>query len=231
MKLKILWILALAVGAAALATIATMRGDALGEHLPVLSLLLGVTALAASRPVRIPGMGIELSPTHPLILVALAELGPLAATLTGVAGVLGAAIGRARKPAAVRLVFNLGAVVLSAAVGAWAFLASGGYPHRALPELLLPLLAAATAYWAVNTGLVAMAISVEKCRPFFGTWGELMSWSVVGSGLAGPVVAIAVLATLKAGALWGLLIAVLPCWLLVRYYRSHAERFCLHASK
>ena len=58
-----------------------------------------------------------------------------------------------------------------------------------------------------------------------------MSWSVVESGLAGPVVAIALLATLDAGALWGLLMAVLPCWLLVRYYRSHAERACLHASE
>ena len=231
MRPKILWILALAVGAAALAAMATMRVDALGEHWPVLASLLGVSALAASRPVRIPGLGIELSPTLPLILVALAELGPLAAALTGFAGVLGAAIGRARKPAPVRLVFNFGSVVLSAAFGSLAFLAAGGYPHRAPLELLLPLLAAAAVYWIVNTGLVAMAISVEKHRSFLRTWGELMSWSVVGSGLAGPAVAIGIVAILDAGPILAVVVAVLPCWLLVRYYRSHAARICLSACK
>ena len=79
----------------------------------LLLLLVGLGAVTSARPVRLPFVRIQMIPTHPVILVGLAALGPLAAALIGLGCVAGAALGRGRLPVPIRLAFNLGAVTLS----------------------------------------------------------------------------------------------------------------------
>lgn len=45
-----------------------------------------------------------------------------------------------------------------------------------LPVLMLPAAAAALAYYAIETGLVAGAISLSKGQPFLKTWREQFGW-------------------------------------------------------
>ena len=85
---------------------------------PALLFLVGLGAVASARPVRFPGLRIEMIPALPVILIALGALGPMAAALIGLAGVVASGGGRGRLPVPIRFVFNLGAVTLSTAAAA-----------------------------------------------------------------------------------------------------------------
>ena len=218
---KALITLVLAVDVAALAALFVLPTTGFEERLGVLLLLAGLAALVGSRPVRISPLKLEMIPTHPFILVALAALGPMAAVLVSVAGVVAAAIGGGRRPKAIRLAFNLGAVILSTAGASWAFFGVGGGFSQALGALMLPLATATAAFFVINSGLVTAAITIEKSQAYFATWKRTFSWSP-WSYLMGLTVAVAMLAALDVALIWALVLAVAPCWLLVCFYRSEA---------
>jgi hypothetical protein len=184
-------------------------------------LVIGMAALVGVRPVRLPGLGHEITATHPFILLALAAFGSMAAVLVAVAGVVAAVLGRGRRSSAVHVAFNLGAVILSTVAASWLFLALGGVPGERLGALLLPLAAATTIYFVANTGLVAAAIALDKRKPFVATWRSSFLWSTT-SYFVGLPLAVVLLAVLDTNALWLLALSIPPCWLLVCFYRAHA---------
>ena len=208
------------VVAAALALVSLPRTDLL-ERTGLLLLLVGLGAVAAVRPVNFPGLKIEMIPTLPVILVGLGALGPMAAVLISLAGVVGAAIGQGRPPVPIRFAFNLGAVTLSTAAAAGAFFLFGGGHGQGLAILILPLCAATAAYFVANTGLLSAAIALEKRQAFIFTWRTSFSWSPV-SYLCGFALAIAVLAVIDSIAVWALVFGLPMCWLLTAFYRGHA---------
>lgn len=191
------------------------------EQAGLLLLLIGLGAVAGSRPVILPGLRIQMTPTHPIILVGLGTLGPMAAVLIGLAGVFGAAVGRGHLPAPIRFAFNLGAVTLSTAVAAAAFVLAGGRPGQDLPSMILPLGAATAAFFVSNTGLLSAAIALETRQSLILTWRTSFSWSPV-SYLCGFPFAVAVLAAVDNIVMWMLLFALPTCWLLTVFYRDHA---------
>jgi hypothetical protein len=209
------------VVAAALALVALPRSDILARP-GLLWVLVGLGALAAVRPVRLPGLRIEMIPTLPVILVGLAALGPMAAVLIGLAGVAGAAVGRGRLPVPIHLVFNLAAVTLSAAAAAGAFLLTGGGLGQELTALIMPLFAATAAYFVANTGLPSAAIALDKRQAFMLTWRKSFSWSPI-SYLCGFALAVALLAAIDSIAVWALVFGIPMCWLLTASYLSHAS--------
>lgn len=223
MRFGALSVFVLAVGAAAAATLAAMFADGLPRPPDTLLILVAFAAAAGARPVRIPGLGIEMTPTHPFILVGLAALGPLAAALIALAGIVGAAIGRARKSAGIRLVFNLAAVVLSTGAASQAFFGLDGHLGQLDVETVRALAGAAVTFFLVNTGLVTAAIVLEKRQGFVATWRRTFLWSV-WSYAAGLGAALAMLPLLDGAIAWVLAVAVPPCWLLVVFYRTHAAK-------
>ena len=216
----------LAVDIAALVVLAMLPTAGLRDRPGMLVVLIALTAVAGARPVRIPASKIEMTPTHPFIFVALAALGPMPAVLAGLAGVAGAAVGGGRRPAAIRAAFNLGAVALSSAAASGAFLALRGDAVGDLGALMLPLAAAAVAFFIANTGLVTAAIAIEKRQGYFMTWKNTFSWTP-WSYVTGLTLAVAMLAVLDASIAWGFLLVILPCWMLVLFYRSHAAKHSL----
>jgi hypothetical protein len=87
--------------------------------------------------------------------------------------------------------------------------------------MILPLGAATAAYFVANTGLLSVAIALEKRQTFICTWRTSFSWSPV-SYLCGFAVAVAVLAAIDNIAVWTLVFALPMCWLLTVFHRSHA---------
>lgn len=211
----------LLVSAAGLAALAAFPGEGLGHRPTTLLLLVLLAGLAGSRPVRIARLRLELTASDPFVLVGLAAFGGLAAALTGLAGVIGATVGKGRRPAALRLGFNLAAVVLAAAAAAAAFAALGGETGTAVAVYILPLAAATAVYFICNTGLVAMAIALERRQPLVGTWASSFLWSC-WSPIAALSAAVAMLAVIEATPLAGLALGIAPCWLLLTFYRAHA---------
>jgi hypothetical protein len=164
-----------------------------------------------------------MTASHPFILVALATLGPLAAVLVGLLSVLAAAVATGRRPTLWRVVFNLGAVALTGAAMAWAYLAAGGSVSNPLETQLAPLTVAALVLFVVNSGLVSAAIALEKGQGLFLTWRETFGWNG-WTYLMGLTIAIAMLAVIDAGLVWVLAVAAAPCWLLISFYRNHRAR-------
>jgi hypothetical protein len=220
----------LAVVVAASLALAALPGTNVLERAGLLSLLVGLGAAAGARPVRFPGLRIEMAPTHPVILVGLGALGPMAAALIGLAGVVGAAVGRGHLPVSIRFVFNLGAVTLSTAAAAGAFFLAGGRPEQDLASMILPLGAATAAYFVANTGLLSAAIALEKRQTLLFTWRTSFFWSAA-SYVCGLSLAVAVLAAIDNSAVWILVFGLPMCWMLKASYRSHAANLAPAAGK
>ena len=223
MKSRALISFVFAVDVSALIVLALLPAGALGEQLSTLLLLVGLATLAGARPVHIPSLRHEVTVSHPFIFLALATVGPLAAALVAMAGVVGAALGRrGRRSLTIHFVFNLGTMVLSTAAAAGAFLLAGGRPGQALHSLIFPLVAATAAYFIANSGFVAAVIALEKRRGLFSTWRTSFVWTATPFA-TGLTIAIAMLAVLDISLLWVPVLSLPPCWLLLMYQRAHAN--------
>lgn len=210
------------VALAALALLVAMPKEGLVQRPGALLALLALAGLAGTRPVRIPGLKLDMAPIHPFIFVAIAAFGPMAAALTGIAGVAGAAIGRPRRPAPIQFTFNLGAMVLASATASWFFLVAGGEIGGSALAAIGPLCVATVAFFLANTGLVTGVIALEKRQGFFETWRETFSWSF-GSYLVGLAFSIPVLAVIDTAVAWCAVLVIPACKLLVKMYQAQAS--------
>ena len=215
------------VDVCALASLSAGTASGWGENTPIFVLVAALAALAGARPVRFPRFKTELTATHPFVLLAVAALGPLEAMIVGLVGLTGVLIRPGRKLSILRTAFNLGSVVLAAAVAAWAYLSTGGVVGGSLWLSFAPLAAATAAYFLVNTGLVTLAITFQQRTPFLVVWRESFQWTAV-SYFSGLTLAAGMLGALRAWGPWVLALAIPPCWLLLAFYRAHREAIQEH---
>ncbi len=208
---------------ALLALAASPGGRELTEQAWTVLILAVLGGLVGSRPVRVPALRTEVTSNDAFALCALCAVGPKAAALVALAGVVGAALGMSRRPAFIRLAFNLGAVPFSMTVASVAFAAAGGGFGRALPLVALPLAAATTVYFAVNTGLVTGAIALDKKQGFWATWKRSFLWTAVAA-FTGLTLAAALILLLHLVGPWGFVLGIPPAWLLATFYRTNSSR-------
>jgi signal transduction histidine kinase len=186
-------------------------------------LVAALAALAGSRPVFIPAFRSSFTATHPFVFLALAGLGPFEAVLVAAAGVAGLLFGKRRPKVGYRFAFNVASVMLTTALASWAYGRAGGVPGGALLAEFWPLTAAAAAYFLANTGLLSVAISLERGSSVLAVWREGFLWSAA-SYFAGLTLATVLLALFEAFGPWSLALGIPPCWLLVAFYETHRER-------
>jgi hypothetical protein len=215
------------VVAAGVLAVAFLRGPAVPGNpwTPVLLIVLAV--VTGAHRVRISSLKTSLTATDPLILCALAILGPLAAVAVGVCGAAAAQVGKARATRGIKFAFNLGAVATSTAAGAGAFLALGGVPGNPVLTLLWPLAGATAAYFVLNTALVAGAIAMEKRQSVLSTWRKTFLWTAV-SFSASLSLAVCLVLTFEYLGAWALALGLPLCWLVLAYFRSHHDRLEEH---
>jgi len=170
-----------------------------------------------------PSTGARVSLTMALIVAA--------ATLSGLTGVVVLAAATAAADYAVhrklaeKAVFNFGALVLSGAAFAGIMQAFSPDTSDWLASVWPALLGALAAY-AVNSGLVALAISLDGGESAVGVWQECFTWVLpyyLAMGLIGISVAVAY-------ENWGfsataLIIALCaPAWLALRFQVDRLTR-------
>ncbi len=207
-------------GAAATATL----GWSLGEGGGLIALLLAaLAALVGARPVRIAALKTEFVPTHPFVHCALAALGPAPAVIVALAGIGGMLVARRQALSRMKGSFNVGAVALSTVAASHAYLLAGGTAGGSLAARFWPLVTATAVYFLTNSGLVAVAVALEKRQALLETWRQAFGWSAAAY-FAGLTLAVALVMALEWIGPWALALGVPPCWLLASFYRMYRER-------
>jgi len=215
--------LVVAVDIAALCIVASILIAGLGEQPALLVLLGGLATAVSMRPVRIRALKLQLAPADAFIFAAIVMLGPLAAILIALMATVAAAVRGGQRRVLLRLAFNSGTAVLSVASAWWVFSALGGRVGGPPAQAILPLSTAATAFFLVNSLLVAAPISIERQTPYLASLREIAGWCTP-KVLVGLAIALAMNAVIGLASIWTLLIAVVPCWTLAFAYRIQVER-------
>lgn len=222
MKPKALIVYVVLVDAAAVAVFALTPWAGTHAHPGTVLLLALLAALAGSRPVLLPRLRTEVSASDAFGLCALAAFGSVAAGLVAFGSVIGATLGERKRPALVRLAFNLGAIPLAMMCAGAVFWIAGGVPGAAVRHSVFALALGGAIYFLVNTGLVAGAISLARGQKFRSAWSHSLLWTGAAS-ITGISIAALLLLVLETVGPWALLVGVPPAWILTLFFRTNRE--------
>jgi hypothetical protein len=210
---------------AALGGLATLEG--LLHGLPRLTadyLLLIVFACVAAPHTLDLGHNARISTLQPLMLAAIALFGISEATLlAAVSMAYFWAVGRPRLPL-YKAAFNWCNFVLAAWLGGHVFYVTGGrFGDVTSPESLMALLLTTLTFFFVNTGLVSVAVGLEKGISPSQVWYEKYSWTL-NAQLTGASVVI-LLGMLRESFGTHVLFLIVPfCIMSYHFYKSYFSR-------
>jgi hypothetical protein len=170
--------LVLLVAAASLLGVATLPLTGLRETPAALATLIVLTGVVGSRAIYIQRLRINVTAGDAFMFCGLLAIGPMAAPLVAVVGILGASVGGARRPEAIRAVYNVATVGLAAALAAHAHLVLSKMELLGRSANVVGLLSAAAVFAFVNSALVSLAIRLERGTPLSTVWRSLGLWAI-----------------------------------------------------
>jgi hypothetical protein len=193
-------------------------------------LLLVFACIAAPHTLNL-GHNARLSTVQPFMLTALVLFGAKEAVIVAAVSMAWFwAVGRPR----VRLhkaLFNLSNFVLAAWLGGRVFLAVGGrVGDVASPASLAALLLATLTVFAVNTGLVSIAVGLEQGISPFRVWYEKYSWTVNAQLAGGSLVILIGMLRQSFGA-QVFFLTVPFCVMVYHFYKAYFPRAAQKAHK
>ena len=206
------------VFAAGVAVALLPAGDASADMV-ALTLLILLVFVAGARPVRFVGTGNVITATHSAIICTLAILGAVPALLTATAGLVATLAVRQHRPKIIRSVFNCAGVLFSTAMASHLFFALGGVPGEMRAKLFWPLFAATATYFLLNTGLVSMAVALERGLSFRKVWDGLR-WTASSYFTSGNL-ALGLVAAYDYQGPLGLAFGLPPIWVLLNFYSAY----------
>jgi diguanylate cyclase (GGDEF)-like protein/putative nucleotidyltransferase with HDIG domain len=149
---------------------------------------LGIAILASRLRVTLPGITGTLSVNFLFILVAVAELSYSEALTLGAVSMLAQSIHPSR-PSAIQLTFNVCAGSVSTALAYVVY--HSALANEIIENRPLVLCLAASTYFIVNAGSIAVVISVSDGKPLRQILVDCYFWSfpyyLVGAGIAGVI--------------------------------------------
>jgi len=152
-----------------------------------------------------------------VLLLGLAGV-VLVATLAIVASAIGV-----QRPL-YKTAFNFGTLLLAGAASALVLLAFGpASDANVWPGVLVPSLLAAGANFAVNSGLVAVAISLSARTPLRSVWNEHFMWLWPHYLVLGTL-GLAIASAWEAMGLWGLAVFVVPPLMMRLSVKQYLDR-------
>ncbi len=190
--------------------------------------LLSAACLTSLWKVNLPlplTSGSTLSVSYAADLMALLLLGPRHAVVIAVAGVLAQCTLKVKAPYPVyRTLFSMAAEAITMMATGFVYTSLGG-PFAPVQFGLLarPLVGAITAYFIVNTGLVAGAIAASTGRSFFRVWRDDFLWSSASFMVAGTAGAVAAVVVAR-GEHWKAVLMTAPIYLTYRTYQVFIGR-------
>lgn len=209
------------VDALAVASIMLLPRDGLFDRPVALLALFALATVAGTRSIMVPRLGLKLVPADVFVLCALMALAPAAAPIVALGSMIGTALSKGSRLLSIQTAFNCGAVPLSMAAAAGAFLALGGEAGQ-LESSILPLLAAAVVYALLNVPLTATAVALGTGRSWFELCRNPIGVALVSNITAALGSAGLMLLYLAMGPL-GLVVGLVPLIPMVEYLRSHAR--------
>jgi hypothetical protein len=219
MRSNVLRLYVAAIVVAAGVAIALLPAGSTRVDMLALTVLILLSVVAGARPVRFVGKGNEITATHSAIICSLVVLGAIPALLTATAGLVSSLAVRQRRAKTIRIIFNCAGVLFSTAVAAHLFFALGGVPGEIRQTLFWPLFAATAAYYVLNTGLVSMAVALERGLSFRKVWDGLR-WTAP-SYLTGGILALGLVAAYDYQGPLGLAFGLPPIWVLLNFYSTY----------
>jgi HD-GYP domain-containing protein (c-di-GMP phosphodiesterase class II) len=176
-----------------------------------LALTLVTVEMHAGARVSVAGIG---------LLAVGFELGAGAAVLAAI--LLAFLHGARTRAEPARTAFNAGALVLASAAAAATFAGASALGLTVF-DRLLPAFAAGCVFWALNAGLLALAMAAADREPFGRVWRERFGWLTPHYLAFGPLALASIIALDVAGAV-GLLAFLLPPALVMLSVRQYLER-------
>ena len=158
-----------------------------------------LTGLTGSFTVKIPGMVARLSVSEPFVFASAMLFGPAAGTVTVA---IDACVMSLRLMPALRtphrILFNIGTLVVSVAISAAVFFRLAGIDPRApqypsVDSFIWPLYVFTTLCFVTNSGLVALALSIERRMSAFAIWRQQFMWLSVNYFAGASVAALIVI--------------------------------------
>jgi len=139
----------------------------------------GLGLCAGLCAVKIPGVNARVSASDTFFFASAMLFGP-ASAMAGIT-INSIVLSARRGYSAQRLLFNATQTPLSLGIATWVFQQLGGGPLGAgssPTQEMIPLAALTAVYFGLNSGLLAVAISLESNAPLFGVWKRLWPLAV-----------------------------------------------------
>jgi diguanylate cyclase (GGDEF)-like protein/putative nucleotidyltransferase with HDIG domain len=188
--------------------------------------LLVVSSLSASLKVYLPltTSGSTMSVSYAVDFASLLLLGPHNTMLVAAGSAISQCHFNSKEQNPFyRTLFSVASLVITVQASGLAFHLLGGFPGMPLSGLPRPLVAAATVYFLLNTGLIATAIALSSRTQILATWHNNFLWSApsyfVGAGTAG----LAAWFVGRAG-YWVAPLTFAPLYLTYRTYKVYMGR-------
>ena len=191
-------------------------------------LLLTLSSVTSVFKVNLPlaRSGSTMSVSYAVDFASLLLLGPNETMLVAAASAWSQCTFRIKeRNPAYRTLFSMACLVVTVQVAGWVYLRlhgdSGRFDIWTLPK---PLVGAATAYFLVNTAMIATAIALSTRQSGFKIWNENFLWSApsyfVGAGAAALAVGVLNVVSVR----WLLPLAAAPLYLTYRSYKMYLGR-------
>jgi diguanylate cyclase (GGDEF)-like protein/putative nucleotidyltransferase with HDIG domain len=181
-----------------------------------------LVTVAASLKVRLPGVTGTMSVVFLFLLIGILELSLAEVLLMSCAGALVQSWWHAAKrPKLVQVLFNVANLATTTAVSYYVYHTKlAGTLQDSHPLLLAAL---ATTFFLLNTGPVAIVISLTERRPVDKVWSECYFWTfpyyLVGAAIAGLI------STMDRRIGWQMSLLILPViYSIYRTYRLYLGR-------
>ncbi len=190
--------------------------------------LLTLASMTAAFKVTLPitTAGSTMSVSYAVAFVSLLVLGPHAtAVVAGASAVSQCLLNRREDNPLHRTLFSVASLVLTVEGAGLALrLVGSGQPASTDPTIGLGrLVAAATTYFVLNTGLVATAIALSTREPVMSTWHKNFLWSAPSYFIGAATAAVAAALVTNAG-YWIAPLGFAPVYLTYRTYKVYLGR-------
>jgi putative nucleotidyltransferase with HDIG domain len=195
------------------------------QEWPLLATLAVAVLISEVWAVELPNGGSH-SLTYPIGVCGIVLLGPTGAAMVGALSMLPSLFHRQRM-SPLKFVFNLGQIMLTFVLPAWAYLALGGRALLARPlsvedfsTMWLPLLVAATLGILVNVALGGLGYGMIHDLSFDQVWRQAFSW-MLASQFALGMLGLAIAQVMSSGGPLGFALFVVPLLVARQTHRRY----------
>ena len=163
-------------------SILSLTRQPIGWRWTILAIL---TLVSGSATVKLPSLPATISVSETFVFTSVLLFGPAAGTLTVALDALVISFWEYRRKGQpfYKLLFNVSALALTLWIASHIFFLTSGSQPSVLEEdglqlknIILPLIAFTVTYFALNSWIVAFAISLERHIPPFRIWRDNFVW-------------------------------------------------------